>query len=360
VTLGAVLLAVALGVVALLAAWGAWFGYRVVQQNRALTARFNELELRLAQPRASAPSNGLRSVRADRPLLVIMSSRLGLFAELMKVLASLDHFAAEESAPIVYFNRASFLYWSDSGWNGSVNGWEYYFEPLSPYRLEDVLGVAAEDLADMTRIQIERLVADEVVINDRLLQGKFDMFGDVRPEHRDHFAELCREHVRVRDEILTKVDAFAAENLQGRSVIGVHFRSTDKLLEVGSRLEDAGWSADTLSDLELDGYIDEALRRAGDEAAIFLATEDAVALDRARDRLGDRLIHTEATRTREPLPPFISSGGAALGEEALIDCLLLARCSHLVHGVSNLSWAARMFNPELPRTNVVTRLIAAP
>jgi hypothetical protein len=359
VSLGTAVVSGLLVGVLLVAVWGVWFGHRLLAHNRRLLARLAELEQQFEQPQAvTAPHpGGQRAVRSDRPLLVIMSSQLGLFAEFMKVLASLDHLADDGRTPIVYFNQATFLYWSDSGWNGAYNGWEYYFHPLCDHSLPEVLGVHPGELTRMTRIQIDHLVGDEIVINDRLLQGNFDMFGDVRSGHRERYVGLCRDHIRVREEVLEKVDSFVRVHFDGRRVIGVHFRATDKMMEIGGRLESAGWSTDALAGLELDSYLDEALRRAEDDDLIFMATEDAQALDLARDRLGDRLIASDAARTREPLPLFLTSGDAAHGEEALIDCLLLARCDYLVHGVSNLSWAARMFNPDLPHINLVAKLI---
>jgi hypothetical protein len=359
VSLGTALVVGLLVAVLLAAAWGMWFGYRLTGHNRRLIARIAELEHRFEQPHTVVDPQpaGPRAPRSDRPLLVIMSSKLGLFGEFMKVLASLDHLADDGRTPIVYFNQATFLYWSSSGWNGAYNGWEYYFEPLSDYRLPDVLGVDPDHLARLTRVNIDHLVGDEILINDRLLQGHFDMFGDVRREHRDRYVGLCRDHIRVRDEILEKVESFAGLHFDGRRVIGIHFRATDKLMEIGGRLESAGWRADALAGLDFDTYLDEALARAEDDDAVFVATEDADALDHARDRLGDRVIASNAARTREPLPLFLTSGDAAHGEEALIDCLLLSRCDYLVHGVSNLSWAARMFNPDLAHINLVAKLI---
>lgn len=358
-SLAATLLGAAFVVIALFAAWGFWFGVRIAAQHRRVLARLAELEDQLSRSRAAVAPRSARAGVVEEPVLVISSSRLGLFAEFMKVLATLDHFQHEGRTPIVYFNRPTFLYWSDSGWNGARNGWEYYFHALSERRLEDVLDVAAEDLVDLKRPQLERLARGDIVFNDRLLHRDFDMFGDVRSEHRERYASLCARYIRVKDEVLGKVEEFAGRNFAGRRIVGLHFRSTDKLLEVGSRLENAGWDPDVLAGLEVDSYIDEALRVAGDDGAIFMATEDAEALQRARERLDERLICTNATRTRGPLPPFLADGDAEQGEEALIDCLLLARCDYLVHGVSNLSWAARMFNPGLSHTNVVAKLIMA-
>jgi hypothetical protein len=111
--------------VAGLAALGAWYGYRFRGHSRRLAAQLSELEQRvdhrstggaLAQPAAVT--------NASPPLLVIISSHLDLCAECIKVVASLDHFSDGERTPVEIRNRATFRYWSDSGWNGSHNGWK--------------------------------------------------------------------------------------------------------------------------------------------------------------------------------------------------------------------------------------------
>jgi hypothetical protein len=49
-----------------------------------------------------------------------------------------------------------------------------------------------------------------------------------------------------------------------------------------------------------------------------------------------------------------------VSEQELIDCLLLARCDVFVHGASPVAALARLFNAQLPHTNVLLSRISAP
>jgi hypothetical protein len=285
-----------------------------------------------------------------------MGMKGGLLAEVMKVVAWLDHFADTDVVPLVYFNQPRFLYWGDEGWRGARNGWEYYFHALSEQRLEDLVPIAPEDLELMTPEQIADHCREEVALADRFLMERLDPLGDVPTEHRHRFVALWAKHVRVREEVLRQVDDFARERFGKARVIGIHYRLTDKLSEVRQRLELAGRDPGIIDQCDLDRYLDEALAVADPDSLFFFATEDESYLERARARLGDRLIATNATRTRSGAPAFLTEGSPKLGEEALIDCLLLSRCDYLVHGQSFLAFAAGLFNPALPRTNVLAKL----
>lgn len=347
----------------MLAAVAAWFGYRVHRQHVRLLSRFEALEGRVGSslaPRAAAgvePHPRSEDDPGEARFLVIMAMKGGLFVEVMKVVTCLERFADSGATPIVYFNRARFLYWGDDGWRGARNGWEYYFHPLSEQRIEDLVPMELEDLDGMSPEQIADLCYDDVILVEHFFQDKLDPLGDVPPEQRQRFAKLWAENVRVKDEILHQVDEIAREHFTGNRVIGIHYRWSDKVDEIRLRLRLAGRDPDIVEQCHLDRYIDEALAVAGDqEALFFLATEEEAVLERARAGLGERLISTEVTRTRSNLPPFLTAGHPRLGDEALVDCLLLARCDYLVHGPSFLAYAAGLFNPALPRTNIVAKL----
>jgi hypothetical protein len=353
-----VLLTIVLGAALVIAALGLWLGYRLAKQADHLLARLDAV-----QPPRSAPSLRravARSPTSETQYLVIMPFKLGLLAELMKVLTTLDHHALEGRTPIVYFNKPRFLYWGDEGWNGARNGWDYYFHPLSDVRLEDIVDLPPEGLELATRVDIDRWTGHNVLTSERLLQAKLDAFGDVKPEFRREFDALFARYIRVRDEVLEVVEEFARSHFRDDNVIGIHYRATDKVYEVGNRLHISGHDPSILQRATLDLYLDEALAVAdGTDTRFFLATEDDAALDRARERLGNRIISTAAVRSRSGLPAFLTDGSPSMGQEVLVDCLLLSRCHHFVHGVSNVAWAARLFNPDLRTTHVIARLVGA-
>lgn len=274
-----------------------------------------------------------------------------MFALFVQVLKCLS--ARPDLVPIVYWGRSSFRYWSDRGWNGAYNGWEYYFEPVSEHSLPELLRVTPERLALMT----DRKLARYIETSDRLDASRFVLAHKYRNDNdllsrdgvrnfRQIYGQVISERIRVKEDVLADVNDFWHQHLEGERVIGIHYRSTDKPAELAERhgpTETAG----------IDDYLDRALTLDGArDARFFLATEDELALERARERLGDRLVSIEATRSRDGVAPHFAVGGPRVGQEALVDCLLLSRCHHLVHGISNLSHAALLFSPRLEHSDM--------
>jgi hypothetical protein len=287
----------------------------------------------------------------DRYLISLGRRTSGLFGLFVQVLKCLS--ASPELTSVVYWGRNSFCYWSDQGWHGALNGWEYYFEPVSEHSLTDLLRLKPERLALMT----DRKLARYIESSDRLDASRFVLMHKHRNDNdllnqdgvrnfRQIYGQVISERIRVKQHVLAEVNGFWHQHLEGERVIGIHYRSTDKPAELAER-------SDPTPSVSIDDYLDRALALDGaHDARFFLATEDELALERARQRLGNRLVSTQATRSRDSIPPHLAVGGPRVGQEALVDCLLLARCHHLVHGVSNLSHAALLFSPEMTHSDM--------
>ena len=70
-----------------------------------------------------------------------------------------------------------------------------------------------------------------------------------------------------------------------------------------------------------------------------------------RQRFHGRVITLDIRRSSDGRPLHKAPGnGYRKGEAAMIDCLLLARCSHLVRTDSDLGLFSTFFNPDLPVT----------
>lgn len=69
-----------------------------------------------------------------------------------KLVVDKNNFLTEQTPPS-YNNTPGLkhcqcLYWSESGWNGSHNVWEYYYEPLNEYTVEQAEN-SDHDVADI-------------------------------------------------------------------------------------------------------------------------------------------------------------------------------------------------------------------
>jgi hypothetical protein len=283
-------------------------------------------------------------------------------------LGELHYCRTSNLVPIVCFGD-NWPYWSADGYRGARNAWEYYFAPVSPLTLGEVFG---RDEAYLTHCNIfdfdpARSVANQnprhvydlsrrghvPVPSHVTVVNRWPAFDagtrHVREDRRAIVRRLIDEFIRVHPAITASVETWAARHLAGRQVVGVHVRGGEHDDEI------EGWHALAHAPLrlyfrEVDAALDQR-----PEAGVLLATDTTRTLDAFRRRYGDRMLSYDARRSDGDGAPHVDFGGPLVGEEVLIEGLLLARTQFLVHGISNLSTVALCFAPTLPHVDVYDR-----
>jgi hypothetical protein len=151
---------------------------------------------------------------------------------------------------------------------------------------------------------------------------------------------LFNGRYRPSAAVHAEVQAIAGKIGISRSTLAVHYRGTDKVSEAGV----APWS-------QVCARVAAVAANSPWLTKIFLATDElafgeyfmnwafkvpVIAAPAEYMPVGNRPVH------------FSGHPGLAIGREALVTCLLLARCGFLVKTASYLSGWAKIFNPELP------------
>jgi hypothetical protein len=229
-------------------------------------------------------------------------------------------------------HKVPVVHWSEEwccaqkeGYNGSSNPWEYYFEPVSHLTYEK---------GDVENIFSYTLDSYNIVGTFLLQRGRFDK------ERRFTVKKLIDKYIKVKPNILEKVNSFYEKKLRGKTTIGIHLRGTDRLHEEG------------LYAAILDAAEQAASTAAGD-VQFFVATDQESLLDLAKEILKRPIVYCDSHRSRDASPVHLpkeghKTAGAILGEEALIEALLLSKCNFLVHSFSSLPIAVLTLNPNLP------------
>ena len=157
------------------------------------------------------------------------------------------------------------------------------------------------------------------------------------PREREY--ELIQKYIHIRSHIAQQIDDFCKEYFGGNFVVGVHYRGTDKL------------EADPVSYEAVVEQIQVAMATHTDkQVKIFVATDDSRFAAYVQEKFPHRVVMRNALRSdsatgvhmRDDLAPYTK------GEDAVIDCLLLSRCSVLIKMASNLSDCSLQFNPHIP------------
>ncbi|MEM7703815.1 MAG: hypothetical protein AAF251_17905 [Pseudomonadota bacterium] len=152
---------------------------------------------------------------------------------------------------------------------------------------------------------------------------------------------LFDRHYAVRPEFVEEVDTLAAANSVGPRTLAIHYRGTDKYTEAPAQamrdvLDRIARYIDTL-----DGV--ENVFVASDVAPFVEATGQGIAglpvfsLDDAVRSSTDTPVHTQS----------FHASNMAMGRDALLNCLMLARCGWMCRTTSLLSAWSAIFNPEI-------------
>ena len=279
-------------------------------------------------------------------------ARWGFFAEFLWTLNHLHWCESTGQIPVVYWDQQC-AYYSPDGYNGSTNAWEYYFEPVSdltytsgdPIHREEVYTSFSTIWWYKQYIDNLYLLTDEEQSEIKPLPLPMQLTGGnyPTPEHlysrkfRMQVNKLLDKYVKVKPSIQEKIDIFYDEQMRDRRVIGLHCRGRFLYNEVG--------------DVPIEWLCEEANRYADGNTIFFVATDQTPLLEQAKKLLRGIVIYYDCYRQETTTSPFSSQQlHPQMGEDVLVEVLLLARCDHLIHTISNVSTTVLYFNPTQPHT----------
>lgn len=236
---------------------------------------------------------------------------------LISVLQHIAHCEATNQIPVVYWGP-SFYYYSPSGFNGvQGNVWEYYFEPVSHAKYAG-----------------EKLHACCGGIGC----GQFGSINMDNQVLRDQAHRLWTKYIRPKQNILEKVDKFYKENIEGKHTIGIHLRGTDVLPDVVG--------------LKMQRIVDATLAQVREESQLFITSDDRNLINQFRALVPDiKIIEYPCYRSEDgkplhyriPRPSY-----AQVGEDVIVEMLLMSKCDYLVLMQSNISAIPLIINNKIP------------
>jgi hypothetical protein len=264
---------------------------------------------------------------SEKNIQLLTRTKAGLFSTFFSVLAHLTWCEKNDLTAYVYWGKDSNYYDKDSGQN-TENVWEYYFEQLSDLDYN--------------------IIKDSDNVDIRKSYGSIDGFSIPYSENyelvlqdsfRKNMKRIIDKYIKVKPHTMATVEEFYKENIAGKTTFGIHIRGTDKFKELAAVsiekiCEQANECAKGLSNYQF-----------------FVATDQEALLTKAKQLLSGPVISYHSYRSidgraiHKKTRPYHSK--YMLGEEVLIEVLLLARCNKFIHTRSNVSTAVLFFNPDL-------------
>lgn len=150
------------------------------------------------------------------------------------------------------------------------------------------------------------------------------------------YRELFNKYIKFKLDIEKKADNFYNKEIKGRKTISIHCRGTDQYTEYGH----AGNNRELLNFQ----FINNVLK-SKDFDFIFLATDEEETLNKFKNFYGDKIITYSTIRCKKDSKLGIhftftnekDEKKYLIGEEALVDSILMSRCDSSLYVRSNIS-----------------------
>ena len=279
-----------------------------------------------------------------KDFLVIGSRSYGLFSNFFHTLQHL--YLAEVRGKIPIVNWYICWYSSEEPYHGTTNVWEYYFEPVSPYSLEDI-DYENDNVKNAHKyIKGRRIYKEPEGCWDYQHLPPTECLYSPSREARLFVNSLIKKYIKIKPRIQKRIDDFYKEYMEGNKVLGIHIRGCRE-------------NNDVPRSHPLGKYVKRIRNYMSDnpDAKIFIATDYEPYLQYFLDIFKDKVIYCDSLRSSSGYSAVCNfktstssknRGGPIPGEEVVIESTLLSRCDLFFHSISQVSSAVLYFNPELP------------
>ena len=241
----------------------------------------------------------------------------GLFSNLTFVLNHISICNSFNLIPIIDMKNFTTIYNEQNKINGHYNVWEYYFEKLNKYSLKEVY-------------QSQNVIFCNSIFGP-------NMTLDMKKEK----TKKIFNKIKIKKNITNKFDLYIKKNFtKSEKILGVHFRgSTYKVAKTHPFPPTINL---ILEEVDL-------LLLKNNYKKIFLVTEEKKYLDAFKKKYGDLCITYDTFRMNKKdlfkIYPR-KNHRYKMGEETIIDTLILSKCNGLLFTRSNLISAAMLFSKK--------------
>ncbi|HEY9613465.1 FkbM family methyltransferase [Allocoleopsis sp.] len=304
-------------------------------------------QLQIAQ---HSPS-GQQLKRNEPKFILIKAWGYGFWADVDHVLGQLLIAELTGRIPIVHWGDNS-RYQNSKG----ENAFEHYFQPISPYTIDDLLGRSyklypskwSED--NLKTNELNKLDGsgsrlsgssfltrtEDVVVSD-FHNYVYDLIPWIDSHHflagkspQEVYRYLFHKYLKLRPEINQDIEQFWSEHLAGHHTFAVHVRGSDKSKESRKIAQ---------INQQYHAVIESYLERRPD-TLIFLLTDETSVLEEYKQKYGEKLRYTNAVRTSTGVGIHYQKHASPkqVGIEIIKDTYLAAKCDYFIgNGLSNVS-----------------------
>ncbi len=253
----------------------------------------------------------------DKTFYVIKRSPgTGMFSNVTFVLNHLRICKKKGYIPIVDMQNFKTIYNEHIETRNTLNSWEYYFEQLNKFSLDEVY-------------QSKNVI---------LTSNKFYHYFTYNIDKDQILCNFLQSEIKLKKHILKSYNKIISK-FEGKKVLGIHFRGTSYKRSAGHPLP--------ATKRQMLNITNKLLREEKIDK-IFLVTEEKNYLDFYLKHFGDKLIYLKSCYRSNKNDAFKiyprNFHRYKMGREAVIETFALSNCDYFVYLCSNVSSAAIALN----------------
>ena len=286
-------------------------------------------------------------------VLIEKCNQWGFFSSFLQVLDNLRWCEKNDYKPIIEWGSDS-QYYSENGYNGSKNVWEYYFEP-TPTKITDDALIKTNHNTFLLK-EIPQNFGHRNIKTSGLRERKD--WPIVNDYWRKEANRIINKYIKLKPSVLKKINNFYNQNLNVPGIkIAIHLRGGRGAKELYHK-----------DNVQLEYYRDcinkWLINNKISKYTIFVASDSNEAINFISNnfknvksypchRTDDYYIKGKPYHQVQEVGwnpsgnQFMPDKRAIIGEEALIEAQLLSKCDIMFHHDSLLAIGAANFNPNL-------------
>ncbi len=296
------------------------------KNKRILSNTFNELKLEYKRYGDKNPNIFFYVIRR--------SPGAGFFSNLNFVIHHLWICDQLKMIPIIDMENYITLYNCKIKINNSYNVWDYYFNPVSKYKLDEVYKSKNVIICD-NRTSKKGFSISNFKSNFKFFNG----FEYLDNRHK----KIVKKYIKFNKKIIDKINRFTKKKFKNNKILGVCFRGSDQ--------KKSAYQPYPPTEKQLI-YSTNYLLKKYKFDKIYLCTEDNDFLNLFKKEYGSILLYNNSPRTNDTRDLFDHPSKKHrynLGKGNIIDMVNLSRTNYLLFAPSNIPEASIFFsNKKIP------------
>jgi len=236
----------------------------------------------------------------------------GLFSYVMQVMQNLSAIEGTEHKLYIKFDK--YMLYLDA--RAGKNVWDYYFKQPFTFTAEDILNHGKE----------------EVIFLENKKATRFPFIARPVSIDVDRGRQICKKYIEVKPHILDKVNNFCSINFNGKKYFSIHRRGTDHYKDAPI--------------LDLKDYFIAADKKFNEYEYGLICSDELSSINAFKKRYGNKIKFYDSIRSDGPAGIHYSNGLQApykMGEDVLIESILMSKSDHIIKTVSAVSTFAVYF-----------------